>query len=268
MWLALLFFFFFLNLSLFALIFYWGKCWHISLPPCASSLFWSLLCSSFDLWEERRHIRATPLWDLSCYHPHCTCIDSVAHTLVSGDGIWRPTRDVQGCLCSSFSASFFSGGQHPSSNPGTLDSLPFSSYCSLVGSFSKTSTWWQKEGFRVPISPSDFLLKGSLGEYLQSKRSTEIASLCNVLISWEFSGVRNGGGRGSHSAPSPAPPGLALVSTECYVAFWRVDSVKWLFSPFLILEMLLDWFWVSHRPCSLLHDCNVWCCVLIMKLWF
>lgn len=148
------------------------------------------------------------------------------------------------CLCSSFSSSCSSGGWHPSSEPGTAGCLPFPSCCSFAESFSKTFTGREKEELLVPFSLGDFLLKGCLGEYLQSKQSTEIASQCDILFSWVLWGP-SGGDRVTHTGlpPSTVWPGPCL----CRVLRppLKSRSCKVIFSPFLISEKLSDWFWAS-----------------------
>lgn len=147
-------------------------------------------------------------------------------------------------LCSSFSSSCSSGGWHPSSEPGTAGCLPFPSCCSFAESFSKTFTGREKEELLVPFSLGDFLLKGCLGEYLQSKQSTEIASPCDILFSWVLWGA-GGGDRVTHTGlpPSTVWPGPCL----CRVLRppLKSRSCKVIFSPFLISEKLSDWFWAS-----------------------
>lgn len=127
-----------------------------------------------------RHLSA--IWAAAAHIPLTLILSQVRTSCSSGEPHCLP----HGGLCSSFPPSCSSGAVHPASFLQTrLSRLPSSSFLrqALFGSFSRASTHWEKEGFQVPNSPGDFLLKGSLGEYLQSKWSAEIVFWYHALIS-------------------------------------------------------------------------------------
>lgn len=180
------------------------------------------------LLGERKRVRAPPIWDLRCYRPRSSHTDSVPRIRT-----WGSTGEPQCRLPNSLGLLALQEGGILPPNWALQTPFLFLLAAALQDPFLKHSPFGRrKDCSQVPISPSDFLLKGSVGEYLQSKWSAEIVFWCPGLISWAFSGVQDGRGR----QPTVLPPQHCLVlpssQQSADAAFWKVDSVKWYFLLF------------------------------------